>query len=356
MKKKIWMLFTIFAVIVLCTAVYQYEKDGSARMAEKLGAGINIGNSLDCIHVTGSFVASVEIYETYRNNPPIRASLFRSLKKNGFDTVRIPVSWGEHMTKDWIVDSLWMDRVEEVVRQALANDLYVILDTHHEEWLVPTEDAEAESRQKLCTLWEQIAERFAGYDERLLFEGMNAPGTAGSSKEWTGGGLEEREVVNRLNAAFVETVRSCSGHNKERFLILTTYGSSNSQEALDAVELPQDNRLLLAVHGFVPGNFCQEVSGTAIWDERQQKTVIADMMRRLKDFSNRNKVAVLVTAFGCLDKDNPAERLKWASYYIGQAKENGIPCFWWDDGSGYRLIERGDNSLVEPDLTKLLVS
>ena len=48
-----------------------------------------------------------------------------TVKAAGFNAVRIPVSWNDHMNGDTI-DSAWMDRVNEVVDYAIDNGMYVI--------------------------------------------------------------------------------------------------------------------------------------------------------------------------------------------------------------------------------------
>lgn len=74
-------------------------------------------------------------------------------------------------------------------------------------WLNPSNADESKVKARLTKIWEQIASRFKDYDEHLLFEGMNEPRIVGGQDEWTGGTEEEREVINNLFAAFVETVR-----------------------------------------------------------------------------------------------------------------------------------------------------
>ena len=50
--------------------------------------------------------------------------------------------------------------------------------------------------EQLKALWKQICDRFQGYDEHLIFEGVNEPRLRGEGNEWIGD-AESREVVNQ---------------------------------------------------------------------------------------------------------------------------------------------------------------
>ena len=54
------------------------------------------------------------------------------LKKNGFNSVRIPVTWFQHMKEDETVDEAWMNRIQEIVDYVIDNGMYCILNVHHD--------------------------------------------------------------------------------------------------------------------------------------------------------------------------------------------------------------------------------
>ncbi|MBQ9140920.1 MAG: polysaccharide deacetylase family protein, partial [Lachnospiraceae bacterium] len=57
-------------------------------------------------------------------------------------------------------------------------------------------------------------------------------------------------------------------------------------------------------------------------------------------------IPVIIGEFGAMNKDNEADRVEWAKYYLSKAKEIGVPCIWCDnnsyDGSGenFGLFDR----------------
>lgn len=322
-----------------------------------MGAGINIGNSLDVKGVLKHKPnASVQDFETFWHNPPITQALFETVHEKGFRTVRIPVSWGEHLQEDGMVDPAWMQRVEQVVDWALDSGLYVILNTHHEAWIVPMQEKEAEVTAQLCCLWEQIAQTFADRDERLLFESMNEPRLVGTDEEWTSGTEEARTVINRMNEAFVSTVRTSGGNNETRWLMLPAYAAQSRETALSELELPDDPKLIVSVHAYLPHEFAQG-GQTAEWDAEDPEDTekIDELMERLDRLFLRRRIPVMITEFGCIDQGNLDERLEWAQYYTGHAAENGIGCVWWDDGDEFQLIDRETNEWTQPQLADLLV-
>lgn len=53
--------------------------------------------------------------------------------------------------------------------------------------------------------------------------------------------------------------------------------------------------------------------------------------------SCKRGIPVIITEYGAVKKTledgsyNTADVCKWAEYYLGKAKEPGIPCVWWDN-------------------------
>ncbi len=128
-----------------------------------VGTCVNMGNMLEADQ-EGSW-----------GGAPISAEDFSRISEAGFDTIRLPVRWHNKTLQEapWTVDRAWMDRVQEVVDQALAADLNVILNSHHFD---PIHEDPLEVAEWHGAVWSQIAERFEGYPEdSLWFELENEP-------------------------------------------------------------------------------------------------------------------------------------------------------------------------------------
>lgn len=356
-KRDILLLFLI--LILGAIGFYLYQGKSGIRFVKKMGTGINIGNTLDATGIRERREgASVEYYETYWNNPQITKKLFKAIKQEGFRTVRIPVTWDEHMDESYQVDDLWMDRVVQVVEEALDEGLYVILDSHHETWLVPTPESEENTKRILCIVWRQIGERFEPYSDYLLFEGMNEPRNIGSDKEWSGGTKEEREVVNRLNQAFVDTVRETGGNNKSRYLILAPYGNNYNEAALLSFDVPKDKNIIVGIHAYIPYGFALQDNGTNHFNQEKEENTdkIKQVMHNLNKIFIRKNIPVMITEFSCLDKGNLSQRVEWTRFYTTEAKKNGISYVWWDNGVKSNLIDRREYDSKYPQIVDALLS
>lgn len=356
-RRILAVIAALAAVLVLAILGWYGWRGQGMRFVRQMGAGINLGNALD---VTGVRQyrpeATVQDYETFWHNPPITRELLQAIRSKGFGTVRIPVSWEEHLLPDDTVDPQWMDRVEQVVDWALECGLYVILDLHHESWLIPTPEAEQQVTRRLCRLWDQIARRFADRDEKLLFEAMNEPRLAGSEEEWTAGTSQMRAVVNRLNAAFVAAVRAAGGYNETRWLVLPAYGTQSGEEALEDLVLPDSSHLMVAVHAYLPYGFALGGMTTqwSAWNAHDTEEIDA-LIERLQRLFLRWQIPVLITEFGCDDQGNLGDRLAWTRYYARAAAQAGIGCVWWDNGSDKKLIDRATYEWTQPELAEVLV-
>lgn len=326
----------------------------AVRFVERMGAGINLGNTLDSTGLREYRPEADDLeYETYWGNPRADAETFRAMKAAGFGTVRIPVTWEDHLDETYHISDVWMNRVQEVVDMALEADLYVILDLHHEEWLDLKTEQEDEIRAEFITVWKQIAEQFREYDEKLLFEAMNEPRLRDSEYEWHSGTEEMRAMVNALNADFVETVRATGGENRKRYLLVCPYASNNETEAMEGLVVPDDDRLIVSIHMYTPYSFCQKEDGDDTWDTEENRERVAEAFRSMNDLFVSRRIPVILTEFGCVDKDNTEARVAWTKYYVQQAGRYGISYIWWDCGE-YGLLDRDNKTWKFPEIVEVL--
>ena len=333
-----------------------YEEMTAAEFCKGIDVGWNLGNALDA---TGGSGLSTE---TSWGNPKTTKELILAVKDAGFNAVRVPTTWYKHVSgNNYAIDEEWLDRVQEVVDYAYGEDMYVILNAHHEDFNDPYNDTYKAASKELCAIWKQVAERFKGYDARLIFEGMNEPRKRGTNVEWNGGDAEGREVVNRLNADFVKTVRAAGGNNKTRFLMVPTYAASAS--GLDGFELPDDERLIVSIHAYTPYNFAMQTPGTTSFsaDDDNSTRELKWLSQTLCDRFVSRGYGVIIGECGATNKDNSADRKRWAEYFPAVFGQYGIPVFLWDNngyGTGsekYGLIHRDTLTWEYPEYIKTFV-
>ena len=314
----------------------------ASQLVERINVGWNLGNSLDsCVDTgrnDGTFTPSY--YETAWGNPPVTKELIDSVSQAGFNTIRIPVTWYYNTyvneTGRLCIQDAWLIRVKEVIDYAIENDMYVILDSHHDSNIIWANMAYIEEvSSNVSSLWEQIATYFKDYDEHLLFESFNEINDKRNS--WTYS-EDSAEATNQLNQIFVDTIRNAGGYNTERILICSTYLNENSKEVLNSFVLPSDivnDRLIIDVHSYNT-SFNQDI-------DIQFKT--------LAEFSQAQNAPVIIGEFGTTDSFVPAEyRAEHAGNYIAHANDYNLKCFWWDNGSNYKLFSRTDNTIAQDEI------
>lgn len=320
-------------------------------------AGIRVGWSLgNTLDATGGVNLTSE---TSWGNPKVTEELILCVKEEGFNAVRIPTTWGNHMDENNNIDPEWMARVTEIVDYAYNAGMYVILNMHHESWNYPYEDNFEAASEIMKSAWTQIAQNFAGYSEKLIFEGMNEPRWVGTDQEWSGGNDEGRSVVNKLNQVFVDTVRATGGNNAQRFLMVCPYAANSGEAAMSALVIPNDpaERLIVSVHAYIPYSFALQVGGSSNWRaDRPNCTRDIDTLAEALDRLFISKgVAVIIGECGAMNKENEDARADWAEYFFSTFSKLGVPCFLWDNGAflggeTFGLINRHTNEWKYPDL------
>lgn len=309
----------------------------------RMGLGWNLGNTLDAY---GAWYTGEMNSETCWGNPRTTAVIFQALKEAGFGYVRIPITWHGHFDSGYTISDAWMDRVQEVVDMALDAGLIVIINTHHDNdvrYYYPDRDHEEESCRFVSRIWEQVAARFADYDERLIFENLNEPRLVGTSYEWTFNTAmpvvrEAAEIINEMNQLFVDTVRASGGYNAERYLSVCGYAASVDGINPQYFTLPADtadNRIIVAAHAYSPYNFALNTSGTAAFslDSASDRSGVISPLQTLYVNWISKGIPAYMGEFGSVDKHNPQARVDHAALYVSTAAQWNIPVTWWDNGA-----------------------
>lgn len=300
--------------------------------AARLQIGWNLGNTFDA-----------PWGETSWGNPKTTRELLFRIKELGFETIRIPVSWGKHVSPApaYTIDSGFLERVDTVVQDALEAGLYVIINSHHDnERYTPTPDNSQQAEEYLSAIWMQIASHYADAPQQLIFETMNEPRVAGSSYEWN---INERnpdcaaamEALNRLNQAALDAIRATGGGNADRFVMIPSYAAKPAAALSELFRLPEDSaqgRLLVSLHFYDPYRFAMDTGTPAPEFGKREEYEIKTVLNRIHQRFTSQGIPVVLGEMGCLDKDNPQARYQWAKTTVSTAKEYGIPCIWWDNG------------------------
>lgn len=315
-------------------------------LMKELKIGWNLGNTFDAPEG-----------ETTWGNPVTTKELLEKVKELGFGTIRIPVSWGRHVSDgpEYVIDEDFLARVDTVVKDALDAGLYVIINSHHDNDIyTPTPENRDRAVTYLDAIWTQIGQHFRDADYRLIFQTMNEPRVVGTSYEWNidtsnADCMAAMEVVNELNQTALDAIRATGGRNADRFVMVSPYVANPQAATTSTFRLPQDSaegKLIVSIHAYTPYNLCLNTHSP---DDQFALTHLTEIRKFMKSVNYRfveKGIPVVIDEMGCIDKDNPDARYAWAKAYVAAAAEYGMPCIWWDNGAmnstgeNFGLIDR----------------
>lgn len=322
----------------------------SVEFASKMTVGWNLGNAFDAsscddwAYTTGLAME----YSWLPHKQATSQNLIKAVKKAGFNTIRIPISWHNHMSKNtttYQIDSAWMNRVKTVVDWAIAEDMFVIINIHHDNlteteiasnpgFCISTDESiQTKSEAFIEKVWTQIATTFKDYDNRLVFEVLNEPRYVGESYEW-GPSASQASSANNIITAYeqkgLNAIRSSGGNNATRFVMAPGYAASTAY--LSSYTLPTDtanDKLLLSTHAYTPSDFA--LGGDKTDYDYSIEDSINYVFNNLKSDYINNGTGVVMGEASASDKENTASRVKWADFYFKKAKATGIPVVLWDN-------------------------
>lgn len=352
----------------------------SLRFVRDMKIGWSLGNTLDAF-LEGGYTNELDS-ETCWVSIETTKDMIDDISEAGFRTMRVPVTWhGHFVDDDFTISEVWLDRVQEVVDYGIDNGMYIILNIHHdtrEDCYFPDSAHLEQSIRYVSAVWSQLSERFADYDEHLIFEGLNEPRLVGSNCEWWIDNNSEEcmdaiACINTLNQIFVNTVREGGGNNTTRYLMVPGYDASPDGALHKDFVLPNDpgeaeNRIIVSVHAYTPYNFALQAQGDSgsksDFDAGQESSTrdIDSFMDRLYDRYISQGIPVVIGEFGARDKDgNTQDRVDYAAYYIAAARARGITCLWWDNGAftgsgeNFGLYYRMGGYFIYPDIVAALM-
>jgi len=335
-------------------------------ISNKIITGWNIGNTLEAI---GG--------ETAWGNPMITNDLIKTIKKSGFNAIRLPCSWNSYSNQTTgKINSSWLNRVKQVVQYCVDNDMYVILNIHWDGgWLENncTEAKRVANNAKQKAFWEQIAVTLSDFDEHVLFASANEPNVSNAT---------QMAVLLSYHQTFVNTVRSTGGKNAYRVLVvqgpstdITTTNNLMTQMPTDKVP----NRMMAEIHYYTPWNFCgmekDETWGKMAyyWGKDYQSATDANrnysngeaevdrLMALMKTKFINKGIPVIVGEFGAIARTSLtgdalklhlASRAYYFKYVSKQAKANGLLPFFWDTGG---IIDRRNYTVIDQPALDALI-
>ena len=280
----------------------------------RLGRGINLGNSLEA-KPEGSWGFVIQDEDLPR------------IKAAGFDSVRIPVKWSAYAapTAPYVIDPVFLRRVDHVVRTAIRSGLVVLLDVHHYEEL----DAHpAEHRERLAAIWDQVAAHFADCPDRVLqFEVYNEPYGTHTAELW--------------NQTFPPSLRAIRRHSPTRAVHVGSVMWNQIPTLKDLRLPPEDRHIIIHLHYYDPFQFTHQgafwIKGADQWVGRSWDATEAQLKKIRNDFDQAAEWArkenrpVFFGEFGTnLGVKDMAARVRWTKTIVTEAEARGFKWAYWE--------------------------
>ena len=345
----------------------------AVQLAAKMNLGINIGNTMES---PGG--------ESGWGNPQITESYVKFVKQTGFNAIRIPCAWNwKHLSDEQkaTIDPAWLNRVKEVVKYCVDNDMYVLLNIHWDNgWLdhninnVKKDAVNAKQR----ALWEQIATTMRDFDEHLLFASANEPPAENA---------EQMAILNGYHQTFINAVRSTGGRNSYRVLVVQGPGTDFDKTNKLMNTLPTDqvpNRMMVEVHNYTPSQFTILMDGDANWGKMfyywgtghhsvndpgrnatwGEESEIFRLYGLMKAKFVDKGIPVILGEYAAFRRTNPkylpSDMAKhndavdyWTAYSTQQAIKFGLKPFFWEQGT---VLDRRNNKVLDQRIIDALIT
>ena len=348
--KKAMIILTALLIACICAALCGAAAEGAdadlsglnaVEMTRVMGNGINLGNTMEACNggaSGGSTSDDPAFYETMWGQPVTTPEMLRGMKAAGFDTIRIPVAWMTNATRlsdgDYTISPAYLARVREIADYALDAGMIVIINDHWDGgwWGMfgsDTPETRALAMEAYTGMWRQVAEYFADYDLRLIFESANeelgarfdenSPLYCQDSVAHLMPEDERYTLTNTVNQAFVDTVRACGGYNADRFLLIAGYGTNISATFDSRFRMPADSaegRLMISVHYYDPWSYCgaNTAKGATPWGKRQDYLDMYSTLSMMRKFTAAG-YGVVIGEYGALPGNDGELKTNTAAYH-----------------------------------------
>ncbi|MEO3947887.1 glycoside hydrolase family 5 protein [Gorillibacterium sp. CAU 1737] len=357
----------------------------ASQVVYEMGAGWNLGNQLEAtVNGTPS--------ETAWGNPTITPQLIQKVKAAGFKTIRIPVSYLSYIggAPNYTINETWLNRVKTVVDYAYNEGLYVIINIHGDGyntipggWLLVNGGNQTAIKEKYQRVWQQIANKFVNYNERLVFESMNEV----FDGNYNNPNPSYYANLNAYNQLFVNTVRQTGGNNSARWLLIPgwntnidytagNYGFVLPTDSYRSSTIPSsEKRIMISAHYYSPWDFAGEENGnitqwgaTATNPSKKstwgQEDYLNAQFKSMYDKFVTQGYPVVIGEFGSIDKTtydstNNTYRAAFAKAVTATAKKYKMVPVYWDNGyngqHGFGLFNRSINTVTQQGIINAIM-
>ena len=290
-------------------------------------------------------------YDPYWTNESQRRFQWRhfaEIRPAGFDYVRLNLQAFRHMDAQNRLDSVWLAKLDDVLREAQKAGLGVIVDEH--DFDACSQDLDL-CRTRLSAFWQQVAPRYAREPRNIAFELLNEPHDKLNGEPW--------------NALFAQVLGIVRQTNPTRIVVVgpTHWNSLND---LPLLRLPNDPNLLVTFHYYEPFHFTHQgatwvgpemlaLHGVT-WGTPADRAAVRSDFDKVSAWSAANHRPILLGEFGAYDKSGtPIDmRVAYTSTDRCEAERHGFGWAYWQFEGNFIVWDMAANGWVKPIKDALL--
>lgn len=316
------------------------------QMAQLMGRGVNLGQCFD--------------NNQNSRSPTVVRPILDAIKKEGFQTVRIPVTWWpESKDRCMLDDSTFMSQLDNAIYYAISLNLIVLLNTHHEDWLNNGYTGAKEQNDKFWAHWRGIATRYKNIPQnKLIFQILNEPHGSSFGTQQLGNCNDQRclELTRLINKTGFDGVRYV---DEDRIVAVMPNNLGNCYRCNPVYEsknmLPgygNDKYLMFTCHTYDTFNFCGQDGNVNMYTSTSDPvgTLHKEVDARLqmvKDWQNKmggpDVIGVAFTEYGIgrtktenLNNYLVREHFKYTAM---RARALGFGIIVWSDCGWFKLYD-----------------
>lgn len=254
------MKFSILFFIVECvsTALALALND----IIKGMSIGVNLGHTFE---INKDWKSVENVNQPWSDKNFTAEQIVEGYKQLGFNAIRIPVKWAKTINSKTVIEPNLLKSVEEVVRSALDNNMFVIVNletsnTFMTGFISEDEDIRSETYNGYRSVWKQISNHFKDFNERLMYESMNDCGywdDIWNTRTSDGDRQEALDVLRQVNQEFINAVRSTGDKNEERYLLVSGYANDPILTQDNFYKIPSDpsHKLMVSLYYYIPNHF-----------------------------------------------------------------------------------------------------
>lgn len=302
-----------------------------------------------------------------------------NVKALGADVIRLPIHFDNLSSgsPDYIIDSLTWKHLDQVVDWCEELQLYLIIDNHSFNGVDKYPNSKVIANE-LVKIWPQIAERYKGRSNYILYEILNEPNEIDSEK-W-----------NKIQGDTLKLIRTYD----TKHTVVVTGAEWGGAEGLRKVRVYDDPNLIYTFHFYSPYVFThqgaswagkeesllssvpfpydksrmpalpKELQGTEIESELKTDYPVNSTINVLRselqiayDFSKKNNVPVWCGEMGAYYQSSLHEdRVRWYETTAYLLQQYNIPFTVWGLGGGFGLYKKNSDEQFPYDLDTDILS